>query len=251
VEEYRMARPPAEPSYFFKPPSSLSAHGAVVVRPKGARFLNYEGELAVVIGRRCRGVSPQEAASYIGGYTVANDWGVHDFRHADRGSMMRVKGQDGFCPMGPFLVEPEGFDPYACTLRTWRNGEVVQEARIGEDLMFSIEYMIADLSRFMTLEAGDVLLTGTPAHSRPAEPGDVVAVEITGIGRLENRVVEADDEAQAVGEPMRVSAATLHVALAIPEDEAERMVSGGAAGASETPAVHEDEENRRGDYGVQ
>ena len=86
VQEYRMAEPPKEPSYFMKPPSSLSAHSAPVVRPAGCRFLNYEGEIAVVVGRRCRGVSLADALDYVRGYTVANDWGVHDFRHADRGS---------------------------------------------------------------------------------------------------------------------------------------------------------------------
>ena len=98
AEEYRMARLPQTPSYFMKPPSSLSAHLRPVSRPAGCRFLNYKGEVAVVIGRRCRGVSVENALEYVAGYTVANDWGVHDFRHADRGSMLRVKGQDGSVP---------------------------------------------------------------------------------------------------------------------------------------------------------
>ncbi len=123
AEEYRMARLPSEPSYFMKPPSSLSAHLEPVVRPPGCRFLNYEGEVAVVIGRRCRGVAVEEALEYVGGYTVANDWGVHDFRHADRGSMLRVKGQDGFCPLGPVLVDAGDVDPEDLTLRTFVNGE--------------------------------------------------------------------------------------------------------------------------------
>ena len=224
AEEYKMARMPSEPSYFMKPPSSLSAHLEPVVRPAGCRFLNYEGEVAVVIGRRCRGVGPDEALDYVGGYTVANDWGVHDFRHADRGSMLRVKGQDGFCPLGPVLVDAGDVDPEDLTLRTFVNGEEVQHGHTGTDLMFSFAYQIADVARLITLEPGDVLLTGTPAHSRPVEPGDVVAVEVGGIGRLENHVVESTEVLAPAGEQPGVTAQTLHVALAIPEEEAQRQV---------------------------
>jgi 5-oxopent-3-ene-1,2,5-tricarboxylate decarboxylase/2-hydroxyhepta-2,4-diene-1,7-dioate isomerase len=224
AEEYRMARFPSEPSYFLKPRTSLSAHRARVARPPGCRFLNYEGEIAVVIGERCLGASPRDALRYVAGYTVANDWGVHDFRHADRGSMLRVKGQDGFCPLGPALVDAEDIDPDDLTIRTYVNGELVQEGHTGRDLLFSFAYQIADLSRLITLEPGDVLLTGTPANSRPVEPGDVVAVEVSGIGRLENTVVELERDLEPVGEQPAVTANTLHVALAVPEDEAERRV---------------------------
>jgi 5-oxopent-3-ene-1,2,5-tricarboxylate decarboxylase/2-hydroxyhepta-2,4-diene-1,7-dioate isomerase len=225
AEEYRMARLPAQPSYFLKPPSSLSAHRAPVARPRGCRFLNYEGEVAVVIGERCSGVSEADALKVVRGYTVADDWGVHDFRHADRGSMLRVKGQDGFCPLGPALVDAGDLDPQDMTLRTYVNGELVQEGHTGTDLLFSFAYQIADLSRLITLEPGDVLLTGTPANSRPVEIGDVVAVEVDGIGRLENHVVELDRDLVPVGEQPRVSGNTLHVALAIDEDEAERQAA--------------------------
>jgi 5-oxopent-3-ene-1,2,5-tricarboxylate decarboxylase/2-hydroxyhepta-2,4-diene-1,7-dioate isomerase len=224
AEEYRMARMPSEPSYFMKPPSSLSGHMAPVVRPLGCRFLNYEGEVAVVIGRRCHRVAIDEALDYVGGYTVANDWGVHDFRHADRGSMLRVKGQDGFCPLGPVMVDAEDVDPDDLTLRTFVNGEEVQHGHTGSDLMFSFAYQIADVARLITLEPGDVLLTGTPAHSRPVEPGDVVAVEVEGIGRLENTVVQDEEPLPEVGEQPAVTAQTLHVALTMPEEEAERSV---------------------------
>jgi len=224
AEEYKMARMPSEPSYFMKPPSSLSGHLAPVVRPVGCRFLNYEGEVAVVIGRRCHRVSIDEALGYVGGYTVANDWGVHDFRHADRGSMLRVKGQDGFCPLGPVMVDPGDVDPDDLTLRTFVNGEEVQHGHTGSDLMFSFAYQIADVARLITLEPGDVLLTGTPANSRPVQPGDVVAVEIDGIGRLENTVVQDDEALPEVGEQPTVTAQTLHVALTMPEEEAERSV---------------------------
>jgi 5-oxopent-3-ene-1,2,5-tricarboxylate decarboxylase/2-hydroxyhepta-2,4-diene-1,7-dioate isomerase len=224
AEEYKMARLPETPSYFMKPPSSLSAHGAEVARPRGCRFLNYEGEIAVVIGERCSGVSIDDALRYVRGYTVANDWGLHDFRHADRGSMLRVKGQDGFCPLGPALVDAADVDPDDLTVRTFVNGELVQEGHTGSDLMFSFAYQIADLARLVTLEPGDVLLTGTPANSRPVEPGDEVAVEVDAIGRLENTVIEVARPLDGPGEQPQVTAATLHVALAMPEDEAERQV---------------------------
>ncbi len=224
AEEYKMARMPSEPSYFMKPPSSLSGHLAPLARPPGCRFLNYEGEVAVVIGRRCHRVSVEDALGYVGGYTVANDWGVHDFRHADRGSMLRVKGQDGFCPLGPVMVDAADVDPDDLTLRTFVNGEEVQHGHTGTDLMFSFAYQIADLARLITLEPGDVLLTGTPAHSRPVEPGDVVAVEVEGIGRLENTVVQSEEPLPEVGEQPAVTAQTLHVALTMPEEEAERSV---------------------------
>ena len=226
VEEYRMARPPAEPSYFMKPPSSVSAHLQPVVRPRGCRFLNYEGEIAVVMGSRCRGVSVHRALDYVRGYTIANDWGVHDFRHADRGSMFRVKGQDGFCPLGPVLVDAGDVDPADLTLRTLVNGEEVQRGHTGRDLLFSFAYQVADVARLITLEPGDVLLTGTPAHSRPVEPGDVVAVEVDGLGRLENHVIASDEALEPVGEQPAVTAQTLHVALAMPEEEAESELAG-------------------------
>ena len=104
-------------------------------------------------------------------YTVANDFGVHDFRHIDRGSMLRVKGQDGFCPLGPATVDLADVDPDDLTLRTFVNGEQVQEGHTGTDLLFPFAYQVADVSRLITLEPGDVLLTGTPANSRPVEPG--------------------------------------------------------------------------------
>ena len=222
IEEYA-ARTPPEPSYFMKPPTTLNGHRRPVRMAKGARFLNYEGELAVVVGRRMKGVPLAQALDHVAGYTCANDIGMHDFRHADRGAMLRVKGQDGFLPLGPELVPASGFDPTTFTIRTWLNGHVVQEATAG-DLIFGVAYQLADLSRTITLEPGDVILTGTPANSRPMKPGDVVAVEIEGLGRLENTIEEWDVDLSGPGEQPQVSAQTLHVALAIPEEEAERMV---------------------------
>jgi 2-keto-4-pentenoate hydratase/2-oxohepta-3-ene-1,7-dioic acid hydratase in catechol pathway len=223
IEEYR-ARTPAEPSYFMKPPSTLNGHRGEIRRPRGARFLNYEGELAAVVGRRMKGVPVDQALDHVTGYACANDVGLHDFRHADRGSMLRVKGQDGFLPLGPELVPASEFDPTSFTLRTIVNGAVVQEAT-ADDLIWSVAYQLADLCRLITLEPGDVVLTGTPANSRPMEPGDVVAVEIDGLGRLESTVVDWDVDLAGPGEQLEVSGGTLHVALAIPEDEAERLAA--------------------------
>jgi 5-oxopent-3-ene-1,2,5-tricarboxylate decarboxylase/2-hydroxyhepta-2,4-diene-1,7-dioate isomerase len=225
VEEYA-ARTPPEPSYFVKPPTTLNGHRRPIRMAKGARFLNYEGELAVVVGRRMKGVSIDDALSHVAGYTCANDVGMHDFRHADRGSMLRVKGQDGFLPLGPELVPAPELDPTDFTLRTSLNGHVVQETTAG-DLLFGVAYQLADLCRTITLEPGDVVLTGTPANSRPMRPGDVVEVEIEGLGRLENTIEEWDVDLGGPGEQLQVSAQTLHVALAVPEDEAERMVAEG------------------------
>jgi 5-oxopent-3-ene-1,2,5-tricarboxylate decarboxylase / 2-hydroxyhepta-2,4-diene-1,7-dioate isomerase len=225
VEEYR-ARVPAEPSYFMKPPSTLNGHRGLLRRPRGARFLNYEGEVAAVIGRPMHGVPESEVLGYVAGYAPANDVGLHDFRHADRGSMLRVKGQDGFCPMGPGLTAASDFDPTDFRVRTYLNGEVVQDGT-ADDLIWPIAYLLADLNRLITLEPGDVVLTGTPANSRPMEPGDEVAVEVSGLGRLENRVVDWDVDLAGPGERPQVSAQTLHVATAMPEDEAERAVTAG------------------------
>lgn len=223
IEEYR-ARTPEYPSYFMKPPTALNGHRGRLRRPAGARFLNYEGELAVVVGRRTHGVSIDDALSHVEGYAVANDVGLHDFRHADRGSMLRVKGQDGFLPISPVVVPASEFDPTSYELRTLLNGEVVQRAS-AEDLIWGVAYQLADLSRLITLEPGDVILTGTPANSRPMDVGDTVAVEIDGLGRVENTVVDWEVDLSEAGDQLAVSPNTLHVALAVPEDEAERMAA--------------------------
>ncbi len=223
-DEYKMQAPPVYPSYFMKPLGAVSHHKAKVARPRGCKFLNYEGEIVAVIGKTCSNVPMEQALSYIKGYTIANDWGVHDFRHADRGAMFRVKGQDGFCPLGPYLVDAGDINPNDLWLRTYVNGKIVQEAHTGTDLIFSIAYQVADISRLITLEENDVMLTGTPANSRPVEPGDVVAVEVGGIGRLENTVVELDRNLVQVGDQPRITDQTLHVAHAMQEDEAAKHV---------------------------
>jgi 5-oxopent-3-ene-1,2,5-tricarboxylate decarboxylase / 2-hydroxyhepta-2,4-diene-1,7-dioate isomerase len=188
VKEFLATLPPA-PTYFHKPVTALNAHGGDVVRPPRCRFLNYEGEIAIVMGRECRHVGPDEAGEYIAGYTVANDFGLHDFRDTDAGSMLRVKGSDTLCPLGPGLVTD--WDFHGKRIRTLVNGEVKQEGNTDE-MMWDMHYLVADLARTITLLPGDAILSGTPANSRPVEPGDVVEVEVEGLGTLRNRIVEGE-----------------------------------------------------------
>ena len=185
VREFQTKLPPA-PTYFQKPTSSLNAHRGAVVRPDGCKWLNYEGEIAIVIGRTARNVSPGQAGEYIAGYTIANDYGLHDFRDTDAGSMLRVKGSDTLCPLGPGLVT--GWDFRGKSLRTIVNGEVRQEGSTDE-MEWDMHYLVADIARTITLYPGDVLLSGTPANSRTVYPGDVVEVEVEGLGRLVNHIV--------------------------------------------------------------
>ncbi len=197
VEEFGVSLAPA-PTYFHKPISALNAHRGQVVRPRRCRYLNYEGEVAIVIGAPCRNVSRDEAADYIAGYTVANDYGLHDFRDTDAGSMLRVKGSDTLCPLGPALVTDWDFANKR--IRTFVNGEVRQDGSTDE-MTWDMHYLVADLARNITLLPGDVVLSGTPANSRPVEPGDLVSVEVDGLGTLTNTIVEGptpiDDEVGA------------------------------------------------------
>jgi 5-oxopent-3-ene-1,2,5-tricarboxylate decarboxylase/2-hydroxyhepta-2,4-diene-1,7-dioate isomerase len=186
TREFATRLPPA-PTYFHKPVGALNAHRGAVVRPRGCRWLNYEGEIVIVIGRTCRNIAPHEAGEYLAGYTIGNDFGLHDFRDTDAGSMLRVKGSDTLAPVGPGLVT--GWDFRGRTLRTYVNGRVVQEGSTDE-MEWDMHYLVADLARTITLVPGDLLFTGTPANSRPVEPGDVVEVEVEGLGRLTNHVVE-------------------------------------------------------------
>ncbi|OON71958.1 fumarylacetoacetate hydrolase family protein [Streptomyces tsukubensis] len=185
VDEFGIGLP-AAPTYFHKPTSALNSHKGAVVRPEGCKWLNYEGEVAIVIGRAARNISQAEAGQYIAGYTVANDYGLHDFRDTDAGSMLRVKGSDTLCPLGPGLVTD--WDFHGKWLRTYVNGEIVQDGSTDE-MRWDMHYLVADIARTITLYPGDVLLSGTPANSRPVRPGDVVEVEAEGIGRLTNHIV--------------------------------------------------------------
>jgi 5-oxopent-3-ene-1,2,5-tricarboxylate decarboxylase/2-hydroxyhepta-2,4-diene-1,7-dioate isomerase len=177
------------PTYFHKPTTALNAHGGEVVRPPRCRYLNYEGEIAIVIGERCKHIAPEEADDYIAGFTIANDYGLHDFRDTDAGSMLRVKGSDTLCPIGPGLVT--GWDFHGKRIQTRVNGDVRQDGATDE-MIWDMRYLVADVARTITLLPNDVILSGTPANSRPVDPGDVVEVEVEGLGVLRNFIVEGD-----------------------------------------------------------
>ena len=180
---------PAAPTYFLKPPSCLNAHRGKVVRPQGCRFLNYEGEFALVVGRSTRNIRPDEAAAHILGYTIANDFGLHDFRDTDENSMVRVKGSDTLGAVGPGVNTDWDFRQKS--IRTLVDGKVVQDGSTDE-ILWDPHYILADLARSITFERGDLVLIGTPANSRPVEPGSTVVVEVEGLGRLENSIVSAE-----------------------------------------------------------
>jgi 5-oxopent-3-ene-1,2,5-tricarboxylate decarboxylase/2-hydroxyhepta-2,4-diene-1,7-dioate isomerase len=195
------------PTYFQKPTTALNSHRGVLNRPADCQYLNYEGEIGVVVGKPMRNLEPQETWNYLAGFVPANDVGCHDFRDTDMNSMLRVKGMDSFSPIGPGIVR--GVDIRKATLHTYVNGKQVQHANVGEEMLFSIDYLLADLCRHITLLPGDLILTGTPANSRPMKVGDVVEVEVSGVGRLSNTVAEIPAPANRVGhqptdsEPLR------------------------------------------------
>ena len=185
TEEF-MTKLPSAPTYFQKPVTALNTHKGDVVRPEGCKWLNFEGEIVIVIGRTCRNVSPEQASDYIAGYSIGNDYGLHDFRDTDAGSMLRVKGSDTLAPVGPGLVTD--WDFRGKQLRTIVNGEVKQDDNT-DNMEWDMNYLVADIARTITLVPGDVLFSGTPAYSRPVQPGDVVEVEVEGLGKLTNRIV--------------------------------------------------------------
>ena len=187
IESRNKPQPTPTPTYFMKPITAINAHGGQIVKPDDCQYLNYEGEFAAIIGKETKDVTPEEAWDHIAGFAPALDMGLHDFRDTDSGSMLRVKGADGMCPIGPGIVS--GIDPRQQTLSTYRNGELVQEANIGEELVWGPDYMIADLARHIMLMPGDIVLTGTPCHSRSLDVGDTIEVEISSIGRLGCTVV--------------------------------------------------------------
>ncbi|MCX6495626.1 MAG: fumarylacetoacetate hydrolase family protein [Actinobacteria bacterium] len=182
-----MTKLPSAPTYFHKPITALNSHKGAIVRPAGCKWLNYEGEIVIVIGKTCRNISPAEAGEYIAGYTVGNDYGLHDFRDTDAGSMLRVKGSDTLAPVGPGLVTDWDFTNKM--IRTYVNGEVKQEDNT-DNMEWDMHYLVADIARTITLVPGDMLFSGTPAFSRPVFPGDIVEVEVEGLGRLTNHIVE-------------------------------------------------------------
>lgn len=233
IESRNQRQPTPTPTYFMKPVTALNTHHGQIVRPEGCRYLNYEGEFAAIIGRVTRNILPEEAWDHIAGFAPALDMGIHDFRDTDAGSMLRVKGQDGFCPIGPGIVS--GVDPRRETLRTWRNGRLVQEAAIGEEMVWGADYMIADIARHITLLPGDVVLTGTPCHSRSLEPGDTIEVEITNIGRLAGHVVSAPRARAEVGHPPMDTPEARRVALGNDERVPQRFKENYRAAAMGKP----------------
>ena len=198
------------PTYFQKPTTALNSHRGVLNRPENCQYLNYEGEIAVIVGKPMKNVARDDIWDYLAGFAPANDVGCQDFRDTDAGSMLRVKGMDGFCPIGPGIVS--GVEVRDSRVRTFIDGEKVQDGPVSE-MAFSIDYQLADLCRHMTLLPGDIVLTGTPANSRPMQPGAVVEVDVEGVGRLQNRVAEIAAPAHDVGHQPTDSKAVRRVAL--------------------------------------
>ncbi len=176
---------PAEPLIFLKPPSAVIGPGAVIIYPDHlSKWVDHEAELAAVIGRRAHRVSRAEASAFVLGYTCANDVTARDLQERDA-QWMRSKGFDTFCPLGPWIVT--GLDVADLAILCRVNGEMRQQGRTSE-MIFGVHELIEYVSAVMTLEPGDVILTGTPAGVGPLRPGDRVTVEIEGIGTLENEV---------------------------------------------------------------
>ncbi|MDR2529343.1 MAG: fumarylacetoacetate hydrolase family protein [Synergistaceae bacterium] len=179
--------PPDEPCFFMKPCTCLAAHGEPVRLPSWAGRVDYEGELAVVIGQACRRVSEEEALEYVLGYSCFNDVSARVLQKKD-GQWVRSKGFDTFGPFGPALLVGKAL-PEKAELTTRLNGTIVQRSRFG-DMIFSVASIISHLSRFATLEAGDVIAAGTPSGVGSLKAGDVVEISIKGVGVLRNPVVE-------------------------------------------------------------
>jgi len=232
---------PAWPSYFLKPPSSLAGSGDPVARPPGCELLAFEGEVALVIGRRARRVSRADGWDHVAWVTAANDFGVYDLRYADRGSNVRSKGIDGFTPLGPRLIDARAVDLAALRLRTWVNGELAQDAWPARDMLFGFGDIVADLSRLVTLEPDDVILTGTPTGSTVVNPGDVVEVEVTAgaqsSGRLRSPIVEADYRLDPPGAMPRADDAERAAAFGAARGAAFGAARGAAHRTRQLPAV--------------
>lgn len=175
---------PEEPLIFMKPTSALLAHGGAIELPPQSTLVHHEGELAVVIGERAKKVSKEDALGHVLGYTCANDVTARDIQRREK-RYTRGKGFDTFCPLGPLLRLADGFDPAAQTVTLRVNGEVRQQSTI-DDLIFKLDHIISFISHVMTLNPGDVILTGTPSGVGQLLDGDLVEVEISGIGILQN-----------------------------------------------------------------
>lgn len=178
-----------EPLVFLKGAGALQGHRGQTRRPAGVTFMHYECELAVVIGRTARRVGRADAMAHVAGYCIANDYAIRDYLENWYRPNLRVKNRDGATILGPWLVDAADIpEAGSLSLRTYVNGELKQQGNT-RDLIFDIPYLIEYLSAFMTLAAGDVLLTGTPEGVVNVMPGDEVACEIDGLGRLTNTIV--------------------------------------------------------------
>lgn len=182
------AEVPTKPLLFFKPPSAVVGPGAFIELPAESDQVEHEGELAIVIGRRCRRIAESEAWSAVLGVSCGNDVTARDIQRAEK-LWTRGKGFDTFCPVGPWIVTGLAREDAAdLEVRCSVNGEVRQRGRTRE-MVFSPSVLISYISQVMTLEPGDLILTGTPAGVSPLEPGDRVTVEIEGVGTLSNPVI--------------------------------------------------------------
>lgn len=185
-------KPPEEPLVFLKAPNTITGDGQTSVRPDNVEYMHYEAELVVVIGKTARKVSEADAMDYVAGYTVCNDYAIRDYLENYYRPNLRVKSRDGLTPMLSTIVAKEAIpDPHNLTLRTFVNGELRQQGTTA-DLIFSIPFLIAYLSEFMTLHPGDMIATGTPKGLSDVVPGDEVVVEVEGVGRLVNRIVSEE-----------------------------------------------------------
>ena len=201
---------PSAPTYFHKPITALNAHRGDVVRPKRCKWLNYEGEIVIIIGKTCKDIAINDASHYIAGYAVGNDFGLHDFRDTDAGSMLRVKGADSLAPVGPGMVTDWDFRNKM--IRTYVNGVLKQEDNT-DNMEWNMHYLVADIARTITLVPGDMIFSGTPANSRPVHVGDVVEVEVEGLGRLSNTIVEGHTIRAEVGAQPTESEEVISTAL--------------------------------------
>ncbi len=183
---------PSEPLVFFKPPSSVLAHGEPILRPPDVHRLDYEGELAVVIGTRTHGVSAANALDCVAGLTIGNDVTAREYQ-TPGSQWTRAKGYDTFAPLGPCIVQSREWSGRAIETRV--NGTTVQSSST-DMLIFDVPTLISFASRIMTLEPGDVIFTGTPKGVGPVNDGDVIEVSIEGIGTLRNPVRAATGESE-------------------------------------------------------
>ncbi|EKS7211799.1 4-hydroxyphenylacetate degradation bifunctional isomerase/decarboxylase [Enterobacter ludwigii] len=184
--------PPTEPLVFIKAPNTVTGDNQTSVRPNNIEYMHYEAELVVVMGKTAHKVSEREAMDYVAGYTVCNDYAIRDYLENYYRPNLRVKSRDGLTPLSPHIVPKEAIpDPHNLTLRTFVNGELRQQGTTA-DLIFSIPFLIAYLSEFMTLQPGDMIATGTPKGLSDVQPGDEVVVEVEGVGRLVNHIVSEE-----------------------------------------------------------